>query len=163
MSVPARYIDLRKSLPDEVSFGCGGIKIFSAAEIEKQQLGYSVAPDGSSLCTGVEGAWQPNWLVIGHETALGDPIFIDPDAAAMPVFTAMHGVGAWEPAQIATSGQAFANCMNEFSRISAGRANPAERDSNPVSDDERKRFLDRMAELNGLASAPEFWDLLLEG
>jgi len=162
MNIPSRYNDLRQALPEEVNFGCGGIKLFSSPEIEGQQLGYSVAANGSSLCTGAEGAWQPSWLVIGCESALGDPIFIDTDDDALPVFTAMHGEGAWEPNPIATSAEAFANCLKEFARIAAGRANPGEHNANPVGDDDRKRFLNRIAELNRTASAPEFWDVMLE-
>src|SRR5262249_16007758 len=58
----------------EVSFRCGGIKLLNLAELEDGQIGYSVTPDGKSLCSGEAGAWDPNWLVIGHETACGDPI-----------------------------------------------------------------------------------------
>jgi len=101
MKLPDRYNEVRESLPStEVSFGCGGIKLFSLAEIENGQLGYSVAPDGRSLCSGETGAWQPNWVVIGYETACGDPLFIDIRGAALPVFTAIHGEGAWEPVQV---------------------------------------------------------------
>jgi hypothetical protein len=114
------------------------------------------------LCSGETGAWQPNWIVIGCETACGDPLFVDLDAAALPVFTAMHGEGAWEPVQVAASIEAFAKCIEEFSRISVGRSNPIEREANPVSDDERTVFLRHIAELNRTSSAPEFWDVLLE-
>lgn len=93
MSIPKPYQEIRRSLPDEVSFGCGGIEFFSMDEIESLQVGYSFKPDGSSLCTGQQGAWRPAWIVIGHETACGDPIFIDTEDVGLPVFTAMHGVG----------------------------------------------------------------------
>jgi len=162
MNIPLRYRDIRKSLPDEVSFGAGGIELFPAAEIERRQVGYSVNPDGSSLCTGDDGAWRPTWIVIGHETGLGDPIFIDRSSAALPVYTAMHGAGIWEPNPVASTAEAFARCFSEFSRIAAGRANPAEHDANPLRDDERAQFLARIAELNGTSIAPEFWDVMLE-
>ena len=162
VNIPIRYKDLRGTLSDEVSFGCGGIRLFSTAEIAAQQLGYSVAPDGSSLCTGAEGAWQPSWLVIGYETGLGDPIFIDIEDAVLPVFTAMHGEGPWKPNSIARSIDSFTKCLAEFSKIAQGRGSPNEHDANPVSPEERKRFLDRIAKHNGTANAPEFWDVLLE-
>ena len=159
MNIPKPYQEIRQSLPDEVSFGCGGIELFALAEIESLQVGYSIKPDGSSLCTGEEGAWQPAWIVIGRETGLGDPIFIDTSSAALPVYTAMHGEGTWELVSVATSAEAFANCCNEFSRIAAGRANPGEYAANPISGDERVRFLARIAELNRTPVAPEFWDI----
>jgi hypothetical protein len=162
MNIPPQYQNIRKSLPDEVSFGAGGIELFPAAEIERLQVGYSVKPDGSSLCAGDDGAWQPTWIVIGKETGLGDPIFIDSSSAALPVYTAMHGEGIWESNPVASTAEAFAGCFNELSRIAAGRANPAELDANPLRDDERAQFLARIAELNGTSIAPEFWDLILE-
>ena len=74
----------------------------------------------------------------------------------------MHGKGAWEPVPVAASVEAFAKCIEEFSRISVARSNPVEREANPVSDDERTVFLRRIAELNQISSAPEFWGVLLE-
>jgi len=126
--MPDRYNQVRKSLSGaKVSYGCGGIKLFSAAEVEDGQIGYSVSRDGSSLCSDENGAWQPNWVVIGYETACGDPLFVDTDAATLPVFTATHGQGAWEPIQIAASVETFGKCIDEFSRISSGRGNLASR------------------------------------
>jgi hypothetical protein len=72
MNLPPRYNEVRAALPvDEVAYGCGGIKLFGADEIEQRQFGYSVAPDGKSLCSRDRGAWRPNWTVIGYETAIG--------------------------------------------------------------------------------------------
>ena len=161
MSIPTRYKDLRKTLPDRMTFGCGGIELYPSQEIEANQVGYSVTPDGSSLCSGENGAWHSAWIVIGHETACGDPIFIDTGVAELPVCTAMHGEGAWEPNLIAISAEAFANCCREFSRIATGRGSPGELDRNPLSNEDRSRFLDQIAELNRGAAASQFWDLQL--
>lgn len=162
MNIPRPYQEIRQSLPDEVSLGCGGIELFALGEIESLQVGYSVKPDGSSLCTGEDGSWQPAWIAIGRETGLGDPIFIDTSSVPLPVYTAMHGEGAWKPSPVATSADAFADCFNEFSRIAAGRANPGEHVANPIGGEERAQFLARIAELNRTAVAPEFWDVMLE-
>src|SRR5690348_10851647 len=95
--VPQNYFEQRESISfDDIRYGAGGIKLFRAAELDEGQVGYSVSPDGKSLCTGKQGAWQPNWLVVGYETACGDPLFIHTDNPALPVFTAMHGEGEWE-------------------------------------------------------------------
>jgi hypothetical protein len=101
-------------------------------------------------------------LFVGYETSCGDPLFMDVRASELPVFTARHGEGAWEPFQVASSVQAFAKCVAEFSRISAGRSNPAQRDANPITDGERIAFLGRIAEVNQASSAPEFWGVLLD-
>ncbi len=164
MKLPNRYNEVRGSLPTaEVSYGCGGIKLFSAAELEEGQVGYSVAPDGTSLCSREAGAWQPHWLVVGCETACGDPLFIDFEIAASPVFTAMHGAGTWEPARVAASVETFAKCLEAFSHMATRRSTPVEREANPLSDEERLSFLRRIAQLNETSGAPEFWDFLLEG
>jgi len=161
MKIPQRYEEIRQSLPDEVSFGCGGIALFPLGKIESAQVGYSVKADGTSLCTGKDGGWQPAWLVIGQETACGDPIFIDTDNAALPVYTTMHGVGAWQPNDVAGSAEIFAACLKELSHVAAGRGSPGELERNPLEDDERQQFLNRIADLNRSATAPEFWDLQL--
>ena len=163
MNIPERYIHARKVIPDEVNFGCGGIKLFAFPEIEQGQVGYSIAADGTSLCGGEDGAWRSSWVVIGYDTACGDPIFIDTDNAAVPVFTAIHGQGSWHPNPVATSPEIFAKCVDAFSRIAVGRANPVELDDHPLTDEERKHFLDRVAELNQTSTAPEFWHVLSQG
>lgn len=163
MHLPHLYEKVRENFPTgEVKYGCGGIKLLSAADFEDGQVGYSIAPDGTSLCDGETGSWQPNWFVIGHETICGDPLFVDVNDENMPVFTAMHGESTWEPNQVSASLDAFVKCVREFSRISVGRSNPIEREANPLTDDERIVYLRRIAELNGTSAAAEFWDILLE-
>jgi hypothetical protein len=162
MNRPPRYDEVRAALPvDEIAYGCGGIKLFSAAEIEHGQVGYSVAPDGKSLCSLDRGAWRPNWTVIGYETACGDPLFIDTDDSGLPVLTAIHGEGSWKPQPVAISLDAFVRSLEEFARISEGRSNPVERDNNPLSDADRASFLRRVAELNGAQFESDFWAGLL--
>jgi hypothetical protein len=163
LGLPPRYNEVRATLPvDEVAYGCGGIKLLGAAEIGGGQVGYSVAPDGRSLCSSDHGAWRPNWTVIGYDTACGDPLFVDTNEAALPVLTAIHGEGAWIPQPVAISIEAFVRSLEEFARISTGRTNPVERDSNPLPDYERETFLRRVAELNGGQFDPDFWAALLE-
>ena len=111
MKLPNRYNEVRGGFPTaEVSYGCGGVKLFSASELEE----------------------------------------------------AIHGAGLWEPQQVAPSVETFAKCIEEFSRLAVGRSTPVEREANPVSDEERKAFLRRIAQLNETNGAPEFWDVLLE-
>jgi len=161
MRATARYLALRNSLEKgEVSFGVGGLLLFEAAEVDARQVGYSVAPDGSSLCGG-SGRWRPTWIVIGYETACGDPLFIDTSDPALPVFTAVHGEGMWNPVKIAVSAETFLESMKEFARIAVGRSNPVEQDQNPLSDDERNEFLARVTALNEGQIEAEFWDVLL--
>lgn len=163
MNIPDRYRNVRQLIPDEVNFGSGGIRLFALADIEEGQVGYSIAADGTSLCSKEDGAWRSCWVVIGCETACGDPIFIETDTAAVPVFTAMHGQGSWHPNPVATSPEIFAKCVDAFSKIAAGRGNPMELQDHPLTDEERKDYLGRIAELNQTSTVPEFWHVLSQG
>ena len=164
MITPPRYTALRASLPSsEVSFGCGGLHLFDVSEIEGGQVGYSVASDGTSLCGHRNGAWKASWVVIGYETACGDPLFIETGDPALPVLTAIHGVGTWAPVAVSISLNAFWASLEEFARISAGRSNPVKLGANPLTDDERSTFLLRISALNDGQIEIGFWDVLLAG
>ncbi|MFV5912317.1 hypothetical protein [Bacillus cereus] len=63
------------------------IELFNSEEIEEGQLGYSFDE---------EGDWKEGWIVIGIDSYLGDPIFVDSNDENCPVYTAMHGEGEWE-------------------------------------------------------------------
>ncbi|MGA2048116.1 MAG: hypothetical protein ABSG96_10505 [Terracidiphilus sp.] len=163
MDLPARYLSIFPDLPiREVSYGCGGLRLFSADEVEAEQVGYSISPDGRSLCGDTPGEWRSSWVVIGSETGLGDPILIDTTDPPLIVFTAIHGEGSWEPTAIAISIEAFANIYNEFVRISKGRSNPVELEDNPLSEGERESYLNRIDKLNNGQLDSEFWDAMLE-
>ena len=162
MKLPTRFAILRSEIANEVSYGFGGIRLFADAELEMAQAGYSVTPNGKSLSDGKEGSWHRDWLVIGYETACGDPVFIDTGAPSLPVMTAMHGQGTWEANPVASSVEAFARCLDEFARVATHRRNPVELSEHPLSDEERREFLQRVAAINdGMKS--EFWAVLVEG
>jgi hypothetical protein len=162
VKVPAPLLNLLDELTShEVSYGFTGLKLLEAEEAFAGQIGYSVSPDGQSFCGTKPGDWRANWFVVGHDTELGDPIFIDLAAAGSPVFTAAHGDGAWDPKLVAISLQAFARCWREFAVIARGRANPAELEINPLPGAERRAYLDRIKEINEGIEA-ELWAALLE-
>ncbi|UNP76078.1 hypothetical protein MN033_22985 [Bacillus nitratireducens] len=77
------------------------IELFNSEEIEEGQLGYSVDDEGQSLIGNEEGDWKEGWIVIGIDSYLGDPIFVDSNDENYPVYTAMHGEGDWESECIA--------------------------------------------------------------
>lgn len=73
------------------------IELFNSEEIEEGQLGYSFDEEGQSLVGNEEGDWKEGWIVIGIDSYLGDPIFVDSNDENCPVYTtAMHGEGEWE-------------------------------------------------------------------
>ncbi|PGU11145.1 hypothetical protein, partial [Bacillus thuringiensis] len=77
------------------------IELFNSEEIEEGQLGYSFDEEGQSLVGNEEGDWKEGWIVIGIDSYLGDPIFVDSNDENCPVYTAMHGEGEWEKECIA--------------------------------------------------------------
>lgn len=82
------------------------VTLVSPADLDSAQVGYATDVQGRDLTSG-EGAWQPDWLVIGTDHFLGDPYFVDLSQPDMPVFTAVHGAGKWDPQPVADSLRAF--------------------------------------------------------
>ncbi len=162
MSVPDGYATVLAKLPTlKVSFDVGGLELFPAWSLENAQVGYARTPDGKSLLGQDGGAWKANWMVIGREACCGDPIFVDVEDASVPVFTARHGEGSWNPQQIAISIEAFAACFQEFALIARSRTNPVEIQEHPVEDAERAAFLSRIEQLNAGSTGQEFWELMV--
>jgi hypothetical protein len=62
-------------------------------ELDQGQIGYSVDDNNNSLITGQEGDWKDEWLVIGVDGLIGDPIFVDTSSKKLQVLTAAHGEG----------------------------------------------------------------------
>lgn len=111
---PQRYADGRAQVvallgdePSTVTTSQDGedveYHITSASKLDVGQVGYSVTPDGDSLIDESGGGWRERWLVIGFEDLTGDPAFVDLAEPALPVFTAIHGIGRWEPLPLAKS------------------------------------------------------------
>lgn len=161
--VHPRFRDLRLSVPFiEVSFGSGGLHLYSLDEIEGGQIGYAVASDGSSLCTG-EGGWNPNWLVIGFDMWAGDPLLIDMNDPTLPVLRDFNGTGKWNPVKIASSLESFLSTFRDFALLAKGRGTPVELETNPLSSNERAGFLARIPDLNNGQVTRNFWEALIEG
>ena len=151
---------LESLAPREVTIGMAGIELFSPAALPSEQVGYARSPEGEDLCGNRSGDWQRSWVVFGHENLCGDPLFVDADDTEFPVFTAMHGVGSWEPNLISDSFSAFAATMQEMSRLSVGRQD-SDLDDNPLSPAERKSLIKTLRRLSPQA-APDFWLGLFE-
>lgn len=144
----------------DIGFDCGGITLYAAEELDEAQLGYARHPDGTSLVGSEPGGWRETWVVIGHETACGDPIFVDTSDEAFPVFTAMHGVGEWNPDQVAMSYDAFLQIVEHFAEVAAGRENPAALEAKPMTQAEFDAFVAFAAARSGNEDN-QFWELLV--
>jgi|Tabmets5t2r1_1033131.scaffolds.fasta_scaffold52389_2 hypothetical protein len=134
---------------DEVSFGYTTVTLHPAEELESAQAGYE------------GGDWRETWLAIGHEDLTGDPLFVDTADDALPVYTAMHGEGSWEPTLVADSFSGFVTALETIAEAGRGRENPVQLESNPLPEEERERVLQAIAEANPGASM-EFWAGWLE-
>ena len=152
--------DLSRFKKQEVSFGYTGIKLFAPEEINEAQLGYSVHPNGESLVGNEDGDWQSTWIVIGHTTDLGDPIFVDTCTEHLPVFIAMHGQGCWESQIISHSYQAFLKVMAQFSELSFGREYPTKLEGKPMTQQEYDDFISYVRDTAEIQD-PYFWELLV--
>jgi hypothetical protein len=160
--IPPQYAHWLETLGfDEISFNVAGIKLFQFEELDEVQIGYARSEEGKSFCNGAAGSWKSDWLVIGNETGLGDPIFIDTSIPDLPVLTAMHGEGSWEPTTIAVSLEHFAVALRTFQEISIGRERPVALEQNPLSARERHDALQRIAGGRGYQIDMDFWEAML--
>ncbi len=155
---PEWYTVWRKSIDyGIVEYGGIGISLFSAEDISRRQTGFAVSSGGQSLVGTRQGDWRAEWLVIGVDTACGDPIFTTLDSPH-PVFTAFIGEGSWEPRLVSPSIDTFAQCLAVFRRFSVDRATPDELEANPPSAKAQSCFLEETGSLNGgHEEARQFW------
>jgi hypothetical protein len=101
-----RVEQLREALseaPESLDVGDGVVRLASPDELGGLQLGFGIGPDGDDLSGAKPGDWRASWIVIGIDEDLGDPFFVDLAGPDMPVFTAMHGAGSWDPQPVAPS------------------------------------------------------------
>jgi hypothetical protein len=144
---------------DAVEYEGMGVEVYLANDLPRQQIGYASDGNGHSLVGTDPGDWRPEWIVIGCDTGGGDPVFAS-NEQPHPVFWAVHGQGRWEPKLVAQSLEAFALCLKEFQRFTAGRSTPDEVAANPPSIEQQAQFLAAIGKItNGDAAAREFWAL----
>jgi hypothetical protein len=150
-----KYKDMIAQAPlKEVSLGSQGIALFSPAELDENQVGYSIDPTGTDLTGSADGDWRKEWIVIAYDTLLSDPFFIDTTTAEYLVYTAMHGAGTWKPRPVSPSLEAFIHSLSvlqEF-EITIDRTQ---------LDQRIERAQTRLAEING-PSHTEFWETLFQ-
>jgi hypothetical protein len=144
----------------EVYFGSEGFRIYTPAELEKGQHGYSIHPDGTDLTGQGEGKWEREWVVIGYDADLGDPYFVDTGSDQMPVYTAMHGVGEWIPNLVSPAVQNFLSCLEHLQAKSGQDYSLIEPDDSTLT--ERDRIKDLKEEMNRLNGEEEFWEAFFE-
>ncbi len=108
---------LKQAGVKDVEIAFEGVELFDDDELEDRQTGYAIDGDGNDLTGTEEGDWRTGWVVIGYDVSAGDPIFIDAKAKNYPVYTAMHGERAWDPALFSPSLEKFLSSLTQLKRI----------------------------------------------
>jgi hypothetical protein len=154
------YEEFLEAIRPEVSFGVTTIRVFRAPELASLQVGYAVSLSGESLTSDKDGDWLQKWVVIGHEDACGDPIFIDTSEGGFPVYTAIHGEGAWEAKRVAASLAGFGRALSVVADIARGREHPVALENNPLTQSEKEAALTAIQRDNPGVDM-DFWETLL--
>ena len=140
----------------EVFFGASGFNIVDESSINTLQLGYSIDPDGNDLTGMDEGDWQESWVVIGTDTEVGDPFFVDISESSLPVYTAMHGNDYWEPELVATSLNSFLELLSYLHGLGEQNCPKIEPDERTISDfNELSSIQTRLQSISGEV---DFWE-----
>ena len=145
----------------EVSIGYNELTFFAVDELDEGQVGFSVDDNNNSLSTGQDGDWKGEWLVIGIDGLIGDPIFVDTNSNQLQVLTAAHGVGKWEPIPIADSLDSFSDIIQKLKKISVNRTSPVDLEKNPISSTEKKQLIADIKK-NNSNSDIDYWENFLE-
>ena len=143
-----------------ISIGFNGIALFDEKDIEKSQIGYSKSANGTNLIGSEHGRWLENWIVIGREYSLGDPIFVDVNRPDFPVYTATHGEGKWSPELICTTYPAFIQIIQKLELLATGRENPTKMEENPITQEEYNEFIAFVTDKADLEDL-SFWEIMI--
>ena len=144
----------------EVFFGSNGFSITDEASISDLQLGYSVNPDGRNMSGPNEGDWQKNWIVIGTDTEVGDPFFVDTNESSLPVYTGMHGIGEWRAELVSTSLFSFIEVLSYLSDVSKQDFAQIDPDENTITDPEELATI--KSKLQELSGEKYYWENFIQ-
>lgn len=143
-------------------FGYAGFAIESKQTFEEAQLGYRTHPNGNELTGSREGDWKTSWFVIGRDTVVGDPFFVDLGSENLPVYTAMHGAGSWDPTLVSRSVSGFISSIEYLKKKSNQDTELVEPDENTIRDEiELGKLYTHLISLCG-EDASFFWECFIE-
>lgn len=145
---------------NEVFFGASGFSLANEASIKELQIGYSVHPDGTDLTGSNDGDWLKSWVVIGTDTEVGDPFFVDTSDPALPVYTAMHGMGEWSPERVCNSLVSFLEILSYLKSISNQDFARIDPDENTITDPSKLSDIEK--KICDLSGDKHYWQNFFE-
>ncbi|WP_444884127.1 hypothetical protein [Microbulbifer sp. PSTR4-B] len=140
---------------EEISFGLVHLALFSNEQAEERQVGFSIDREGNPLFGFDEGDWQEGWYVIGAELNCYDPIFIDLNDPDFPVYTAMHGCGAWEEHLVSASYGQFLSATQTLKELTLKYSL-----ADSVPDEIVQEFMGNISSITG-GGYPYFWGMFI--
>jgi hypothetical protein len=144
-----------------ISVGFSSFSFVEDQDLKSAQVGYSVDDQGNDLTGTPPERWSKDWVVIGCDGLVGDPIFVNSADPLYPVFNSAHGEGAWDPIPIADNFRSFCLTMRLLLDMSRNRDNPVAYEANPLSETEKQGILTKISLLNPQCEL-EFWRIWLE-
>jgi hypothetical protein len=100
------------------------VRLLAAAELLGEQAGFCLDDAGELIAQPRPSGWRPSWVIIGHNTLLGDPYFLDVSATDAegdcPVYTAMSGTDTWQPRLCASSFATFLRILAVGMNVAGG-------------------------------------------
>ncbi len=157
MSSKESVLTFLRSVSD-ISLGYEEIAFIDPENFDEGQIGYRIDPSGNSLIS--DEGWKEQWFVIACDS-LGDPILIDVSYPALPVMSAAHGEGTWEPVIIADTLNNFQTIIRNLSSLAKNRTNPYDIEKSTISKVERKKFIAEIKNQNKHSDI-WFWENFLE-
>ncbi len=141
------------ALGSEVTIGwyTESLTLYAAADLVRRQEGYRWRAGSRDR---VLSGWDPSWIAIGDVMG-GDPIIAATGEPDTPLYWAMHGTGAWQPALAAPSVEVGARALAEWVEVFHGkyRGNVSGPDFVPRADAVRA-IRSRVGRIVGKAIAP---------
>ncbi|WKE67103.1 hypothetical protein PVT67_07670 [Gallaecimonas kandeliae] len=144
----------------EVYFGANGFSIADENSINDLQLGFSLHPDGTDLTGSNEGDWKKGWIVIGTDTVVGDPFFVDTNQPLLPVYTSMHGMGEWSAELVSASLPSFLETLSYLSCLSKQESARIDPDENTITDTKELSAIEK--KLNEISGEKCYWKNFIE-
>lgn len=95
-----RLTKVLAAAPQAVTVAGGTYRLFKPGALVRGQVGYAVDAEGSPF---PPTTWRGEWVVVGAEQDLGDPLIADLSTDEIRLMTAAHGSGRWDTEVVAPS------------------------------------------------------------